>query len=148
MLFGVKPLKVPNPMENIVTRERLQQAQQDDPSLQRIRRLADSHADEVSSTGSSFHYKNGMLYRTFQSPNVEHGNTYHQVVVPGQFRKQVMHLAHETLFGGHQGAKKTSDKILSSFYWPGITSDVVRYCRSCDVCQRTVPKGRVTKVPL
>ena len=59
-----------------------------------------------------------------------------------------MHLAHETLFGGHQGAKKTSDKILSSFYWPGITSDVVRYCRSCDVCQRTVPKGRVTKVPL
>ena len=64
----VKPLKVPNPMENIVTRERLQQAQQDDPSLQRIRRLADSHADEVSSTGSSFHYKNGMLYRTFQSP--------------------------------------------------------------------------------
>ena len=48
----------------------------------------------------------------------------------------------------HQGAKKTTDKILTNFFWPGITSDVTRYCQSCDVCQRTLPKGKVTKVPL
>ena len=35
-----------------------------------------------------------------------------------------------------------------NFYWPGIHQDVERFCRSCDVCQRTVPKAFVAKVPL
>ncbi|XP_060064463.1 uncharacterized protein K02A2.6-like [Ylistrum balloti] len=34
------------------------------------------------------------------------------------------------------------------FYWPGVNADVTRYCRSCDACQRTFPKGHVAKVPL
>jgi len=29
-----------------------------------------------------------------------------------------------------------------------MTDDVTRFCHSCDVCQRTVSKGRVLKVPL
>ncbi|PIK37646.1 hypothetical protein BSL78_25517 [Apostichopus japonicus] len=37
---------------------------------------------------------------------------------------------------------------MSDFTWPGMQADVTRYCQSCDVCQRTLPKGRVTKVPL
>jgi len=43
---------------------------------------------------------------------------------------------------------KTTDRIMSNFWWPGITDDVTRYCRSRDVCQRTIPKGHVTKSPL
>ncbi len=27
-------------------------------------------------------------------------------------------------------------------------SDITRFCRSCDICQRTVPRGRVSKVKL
>jgi hypothetical protein len=57
-------------------------------------------------------------------------------------------LAHESILGGHLGTKKTYDKILSSFHWPGIDGDVTRFCRSCEVCQKTVPKGSVKKVPL
>ncbi|XP_072166473.1 uncharacterized protein [Diadema setosum] len=33
-------------------------------------------------------------------------------------------------------------------FWPGIGADTVRYCRSCDVCQRSLQKGKVSKVPL
>ena len=29
-----------------------------------------------------------------------------------------------------------------------MEGDVSRFCRSCDICQRTVAKGRTTKVPL
>ncbi|GFR94304.1 zinc finger protein [Elysia marginata] len=43
---------------------------------------------------------------------------------------------------------RTKDKVLSNFYWPGVDGDVTRYCRSCDVCQRTVKKGIVLRVPL
>ena len=41
-----------------------------------------------------------------------------------------------------------TDKIMNHFYWPSIRGDVQRYCRSCDICQRTGSKGRVVKVPL
>ena len=46
------------------------------------------------------------------------------------------------------GVKKTEDRILTNFYWLGIHQDVVSFCRSCDVCQRTVSKGSVKRVPL
>jgi len=59
-----------------------------------------------------------------------------------------MKLAHESIMSGHQGVKKTYERTVAHFFWPGIHGDVERYCRSCDVCQRTVAKGRVTKVPL
>ena len=29
-----------------------------------------------------------------------------------------------------------------------MTADVKKFCSSCDLCQKTIPKGRVTKSPL
>ena len=63
-------------------------------------------------------------------------------------REKVMKLAHDTVMSGHQGCKKTKDRIWSNFWWSGMGDDVKRYCRSCDICQRTVAKGQVVKVPL
>ena len=59
-----------------------------------------------------------------------------------------MELAHGSMMGDHMGIKKTVGKIQSSFYWPGIQGDMTRYYKSCDVCQKTVNKGSVPKVPL
>ena len=59
-----------------------------------------------------------------------------------------MKIAHDGLMSGHQGITKTTDKILTQFYWPGLGEDVRHYCRSCDICQRTIQKGKITKVPL
>ena len=35
-----------------------------------------------------------------------------------------------------------------SFFWPGVCGDVARFCKYCYISQRTIRKGRVTKVPL
>ena len=59
-----------------------------------------------------------------------------------------MRLAHESLMSGHLGVKKTVDRVLTEFHWPGVQADIRRFCRSCDICQRTIPKGRVPAVPL
>ena len=59
-----------------------------------------------------------------------------------------MRLAHETLMSGHLGTKKTLDRVVAEFFWPGICGHVARFCKSCDICQRTFQKGRVSKVPL
>lgn len=59
-----------------------------------------------------------------------------------------MKLAHDTIFAEHQGIRKTKAKVLVDFYWPGVQADVARYCRSCDICQKTFPKGKVLKIPI
>ena len=70
-----------------------------------------------------------------------------QLVVPKGLRQQVMSVNHESAFSGHLGAKNT-EEILPNFFWLGLCQDVIRFCRSCDVCQRRIRNGIVKKVPL
>ena len=41
-----------------------------------------------------------------------------------------------------------SDKILSNFFRPGLKDNVKRFCQACDVCQKTVNRGKASRVPL
>ena len=69
-------------------------------------------------------------------------------MVPKTLRGKVMKVAHDSIFGGHLGIKKTKDRIQTNFYWPGM-QDATSFCRSCDVCQKTTAaKGSVPRVPL
>ena len=141
------PLKVLSTKESpVVDREKLKQMQNDDESLQKY-----WERNDVVVRGQaeiSFEVKGGVLYRVYKHPYVNNGKPLKQVMVPVQLRSRIMELAHGSLMGGHMGIKKTADKIQSAFYWPGIQGDVTRYCKSCDVCQKTVNKGSVPKVPL
>ena len=69
-------------------------------------------------------------------------------MVPQCYKNKVMKLTHESIMGDHLGIVKTEDRITSTFWWKGISADVQRFVRSCDICQRTMPKGKVTKVPM
>ncbi|XP_033096509.1 uncharacterized protein LOC117100801, partial [Anneissia japonica] len=145
----VSKLKVVSPIDE-VTPEDLITKQKSDPTLCKPRELAGTGKYKDRGCGE-FEYvydDKGILFREFTSPKVELGNIIRQVVVPKCFRNHVLRIAHESIVGGHMGSKKTYDKILTCFFWPGMQGDVRRYCQSCDICQRTVPKGRVTKVPL
>ena len=144
----LKKLKVPEGLPEI-NKDELQNAQSEDLTLHRIRELANRSEERMNRYGTSlFLYQDGLIFREFHSPKVDHGDKCHQLVVPQKFRVHVLKLAHESILGGHQGPKKTTDKVLSNFFWPGIHSDILRFCRSCDICQRTISKGRVSKVPL
>ena len=77
-----------------------------------------------------------------------HGKTTLQLVVPSSLTDKVMTLAHESLMAGHLGIRKTIDRVVAEFFWPCICDDVTQFCKSCDICQRIVQKGRVAKVPL
>ena len=96
----------------------------------------------------SFETKSEILYRIYKYPFVNGGKPVKQVIVPVQLRPRIMVVAPGSIMGGHLGIKKTTGKIESVFYWPGIQGDVTRFCKSCDVCQKTVNKGSVPKVPL
>lgn len=145
-----RPLRVSEPMPQIVTAEKLAEEQLKDPSLKKIREYQERGDLKSLKSGGSLKFtkQKGIIFREYVKSTVEYGNVLRQVVVPEKFREIVLHLAHESILGGHQGSKRTADRVMSNFYWPGIQADIKRYCRSCDICQRTVPKGRVTKVPL
>ena len=126
-------------------RNDLSRLQKEDPSLEKYRSQTDPrkiHDGEVSFE------ENGILFRVFKIFDANGEQATRQVVVPQPLRQQVMNVAHSSILGGHLGVKKTTDKITSNFYWPGIHSDITRFCQSCDICQRTVTKGNVSKVPI
>ena len=70
---------------------------------------------------------------------IDHGKTFSQLVVPKPYRSQVLRLAHDSALAGHLKTRKTTDRILTQFFWPGLQADMMRYCASCDACQRTTP---------
>ncbi|XP_060085301.1 uncharacterized protein LOC132564684 [Ylistrum balloti] len=145
-----KPLKVPEMLRDIGSVDELKEEQEKDGTLAKFRKLAQqSEVYERNDGGNSeTYYHKGLLFRKFYSPKAANGKTFRQLVVPEKFRQTVLKLAHESILAGHLAAKRTASRVLSEFYWPGVQADVTQFCRSCDSCQRTFPKGRVAKAPL
>ncbi|XP_062599512.1 uncharacterized protein LOC134261046 [Saccostrea cucullata] len=141
-------LKVPEILKGNITPDEIKLEQQTDDSLQRMRQWASSGqvVDKRTATIRWF-MLHGFVYREYQT-KTESGKSYKQLVVPKKFREIVMKLAHESIMSGHLAISRTSSRILSEFYWPGLQTDVKLFCRSCDICQRTIQKGKVSKYPL
>lgn len=145
----LKSLKVASPIVGTQI-EDLKEAQETDSSLSKVRELVQNGEHVRGKKDSTFWYEKekGIIYRYFSSPKVDNGKLFKLLVVPSNLRDQVMKLAHDSILGGHLGVRKTISKIIAEFYWPSVHSDVSKYCRSCDICQKTMAKGRVTKVPI
>jgi transposase len=98
--------------------------------------------------------------------NVDNGRLYHlrlnllgsvvegtierwKLVVPLDFRHIVFEENHDVPTAGHLGITKTFLRIARSYHWPGLFRDVVKYVRSCKVCQvqkveQKVPVGKMS----
>ena len=147
-----KPLRVPDPdIQPTKKQEDFIKEQKEDNTLEGIWKKAyDTNASpkQTKTAEISFEVRTGMLYRIYKRFRGTARVTLKQVLLPKQRRLQCMRLAHEAILGGHMGVQKTIDRITSNFYWPGLQGDVSRFCKSCDICQRTLPKGKVPKAPL
>lgn len=65
-----------------------------------------------------------------------------KLVVPKGLRKVVLEENHDSTAAGHLGIFKTKCRIMQSYYWPSMSSDIVNYVRSCEVCQCQKPEQR------
>ena len=145
-----EPLKTSGDQSGVIDRKTLVKAQREDATLKRYWELAEK-GEEVTTRGHQSFYvqiKDELLYRVYRKPVGNSVIEIKQVMVPQCFKTKVMKLAHESIMGGHLGMAKTEDRITSTFWWKGISGDVQRFVRSCDICQRTTPRGKVTKVPM
>ena len=140
----VHPLKVKEAMSS-VDKSTIENLQKKDSTLKKCFDRIGKPIIRENYVGE-FYMKNGLLYRKHQETKT--GRSFNQLVVPMELRRQVMSVNHESAFSGHLGAKKTEVRILPNFYWPGLRQDVIRFCCSCDVCQRTVKRGSGTLLDL
>ena len=141
-----KPLVVPNIPNLDITHEELKALQQKEESFKKFYAYAENGTVINRSGNKSVKYvvEDGFLYRLFD----QNGDVTHQLLVPASLRHSVLVAAHDAVMSGHPGKRRTLARVLSSFFWPTVRKDVSRYCSTCDICQKTSQRGRVSPVPL
>ncbi|RWS00391.1 hypothetical protein B4U79_07363 [Dinothrombium tinctorium] len=99
---------------------------------------------EISKAQLSDKYCTNIIEKLSKNPNlpfkIHQGILYRigrnlQLVVPKQYQNDIIEEYHERLFGGHQGAKKTYNRISVKYYWPGMRSQIFTYIYRCNACQ-------------
>ncbi len=66
--------------------------------------------------------------------------------LPERYRKRALCEAHNHQFGGHNTALKTYIRILSSYFWRRMYSDILNHTKTCLRCQQQ--KKSTDKPPL
>lgn len=137
-----KPLKLPKTDTLGISKDELIILQEKDTSLDPHRKCAKNPALN-NKEEHKYTFENGILCRIYTHKNKE---TSLQILVPNSLRLPLLQMAHECLLAGHGGRKRTTERLYSNFYWPGIHVDVREFCKSCDRCQKTSP--RIPNIPL
>ena len=119
------------------SRQKFIEQQKADTSVSPYLKLLKDKA-KVTKNASWFFRLNGILTRYYTTGNHE----IQQTVLPEQHRLTVLKIAHESPFAGHLAYDKTRARIQAHFYWPGFCNDIKLFCRSCNVCQQLVRKGK------
>lgn len=136
-------------------RARLSQMQKADPTLRECFAKVVSNS-KARDEKVAYIVDGEILMRKWSSFATDDSDcdSVYQIVVPAGCRQQVMSVAHESKWAGHLGVNKTYQAILRYFYWPGLKSDVTKYCRACHVCQvagkpnQTVPPAPLQPIPV
>ena len=128
------------------------EAQKEDPDLKKIYEQAESPGETKDLSKVSYLIDNGILYRVSRpleaSPD-EDWLIIKQIMVPRKFRSFILSSAHENKFSGHFGIKKTCEKIKKYYFWPSLKRDVVKFCKTCHICQISgKPNQKIPKAPL
>ena len=128
-----------------VSQEALKMAQRADPEVAGLFILAEEPVGEAVQT-EGFYLRGGILMRCWRPPKepAEDWNVRQQVVLPREYREEVLKMGHAGPVAGHSGIARTLEKIGRHFWWPGLRKDVREFCRSCEPCQRA---GKAQHMP-
>jgi hypothetical protein len=63
-----------------------------------------------------------------------------RIVIPESKKAEILKLSHDHPMAGHMGVKNTHNRITTSYFWPGMKSDIERFVASCDHCQKRKKK--------
>ena len=85
--------------------------------------------------------ENGILWNRSQNSTI-------RLVVPQEYKQEVMRLNHDLILTGHQGIGRTRARIKSKFYWYKMNEEVKWYVQTCQKGNRFTKATRKEKCPL
>jgi hypothetical protein len=96
---------------------------------------------------SKFVIQDGLLFKIADHWTGERAKL---LVVPNEYRAQVLELAHNSPFGGHLGRRKTVDRIIGQgrLVWPKLDKFVQQWIARCPSCQMVAPIRKSDRLPL
>ena len=71
-----------------------------------------------------------------------------RVAVPTHLREELMHDSHRGVYSGHPAGLKLYKTLSQMWWWAGMYSDVLSYCRNCPECAVVTGAGRQHRPPL
>lgn len=77
----------------------------------------------------------GLLFRY----NPDHDSEEPQLVIPSNYRSEIMKQYHDVPTAGHYGSDRTYAKIAKKYYWVGMKADISEYIKNCVPCQKYKP---------
>ena len=141
-----KPLQMKEVTDKMsINKKDLIKMQEEDPTMQKLKQSKGTETRKGYVV--SYEKRGGIWYRIRQRKD-DVGDPHKQILVAKSLIEGVMEVAHDSLFGGNLEMKKTEDRIQTNFLWPGLHEDVASFCRSCDVCHKTVARGSVPRALL
>ena len=103
----------------------------EDPMFRNIA-LSDSNKYDNLSSGKRFFVdSDGMIF--FNNEDYQP-----RLCIPVGQQNSVLAEAHESpVESAHAGPERLWNSLSSRFYWKRMKLDIVKFCKSCDVCQKT-----------
>ncbi|XP_036340634.1 uncharacterized protein LOC118750003 [Rhagoletis pomonella] len=110
----------------------IREGQLSDPDLQTIIDCFENRSDDAAHWSKrGYTLNDGVLY-CYNDEDSEDA----QLVVPKSERPAILDHYHNKDTAGHYGIDRTSYKITSRYYWPGIRKDIEKHVHNCTDCQR------------
>ena len=92
-------------------------------------KIQDLHDKVKEGAYNQFYFvNNSILFRSI----VDNGHKFEARVIPESLRDVVLHLGHNQ--SGHNGYQRTYAAIKHLYYWKGMRTQVLQYCKNCKVC--------------
>ncbi|KAJ1153719.1 hypothetical protein NDU88_006477 [Pleurodeles waltl] len=126
-------------------REELSVAQHTCPTLEGLRQQAVKQANGDVSDPHRVYWEDNLLYTEARDPKP---GAARRLVIPQEYIKFLLTLAHDIPLAGHLGQMKTWDKLVPLFHWPRMSEDKKEFCKSCETCQASGKTGGTPKAPL
>ena len=70
------------------------------------------------------------------------------LLVPQVLRYEVVWHNHSALTSAHPGIAVTTSRVRGNYFWPGMASDIRRFCIGCAACQSAKPFNFASAAPL
>ena len=88
-------------------------------------------ARTIKTVAPSCFLENDILWRRILRNNMPARAV---VILPASLVPSIVNEAHGGLLTGHGGITKTKERILQSYYWPGMDSHIAQHLKSCQKC--------------